>query len=127
MATTALNREPRIMAVPVFSLAMRIKHPLRLWLLGGQIMLAVIVGVAALASATGVSVLPYPLAVLDQRLPAIFRLHMLASGVGLLLLPAVLLLRHRPALHRPLGRMTALLFTAGCLAALPSAVASEAT
>ena len=53
------------------------------------------------------SPLPYNLFVVDQRLPGIFKLHMLASGAALLLIPPVIALRRNSAWHRPLGYATA--------------------
>ena len=103
----------------------RTKYLLQVCLIGGLAALAVTVGLTALRSATGILSLPHPLALLDARLPGIFRLHMLASGVALLLLPLVLLVRHQPRLHRPLGRIAAGLLCVGVLASLPTALASE--
>lgn len=97
-----------------------------MWLIGGAAALAVSVGVAALGSALGLMPLPYALAVVDERLPVVFRLHMAASGLGLVLLPAVLLARRRPGIHRPLGIVAACLFAVGLVASLPSALASTA-
>lgn len=99
---------------------------LLVWLIGGAAALAVSVGVAALGSASGLLPLPYALALVDERLPVIFRLHMAASGVGLILLPAVLLARRRPQVHRPLGIAAACALAIGLAASLPSALASAA-
>lgn len=84
-------------------------------------------GLAALGSAAGVLPLPRPLAMLDQGLPIAFRFHMLAGGLGLIGLAAVLPLRGRPAWHRPLGRLTAALLLGAAAAGLPAALFSEAT
>lgn len=88
--------------------------------------LASSVGVVALSSAIGLPPLPEPLAELELRLPGIFALHMVASGLGLILLPWILLLRHRPSLHRGLGRVGAGLLFVGAATSLPSALLSEA-
>lgn len=80
----------------------------------------------ALGSAFGVLRLPYALVVLDERLPGIFRLHMVASGLGLILLPWALLLRHGHAAHRALGRAAAALLMVGIAASLPCALMSAA-
>lgn len=90
------------------------------------IVLAASVGVVALGSAIGLPALPEPLAELQQRLPGIFTIHMVASGLGLILLPWILLLRHRPSLHRVLGRIGAALLLVGAATSLPSAFHSEA-
>lgn len=87
---------------------------------------AATVGVAALGSATGLPPLPEPLAELDHRLPGIFKAHMVAAGLGLILLPWILLLRHRPSIHRVLGRLGAALLFVGAVTSLPSALHSEA-
>ena len=71
--------------------------------------------------------LPYELFLLDQHLPIIFRIHMATSGLALLLITAALLLRHRSAWHRPIGRVAAAAVVIGGLTALPSALMSEAT
>lgn len=99
---------------------------LRVWLIVGAGALAIGVGLAALGPAFGLLPLPYRLALVDERLPVIFRLHMAASGQGLLLLPLVLAARRRPGLHRPLGIAAATAFTLGVAASLPSALASDA-
>jgi uncharacterized membrane protein len=88
--------------------------------------LAALVAIAALGSGIGVPRLPEPLAILDQRLPGIFRLHMLASGLGLMLLPWIVLLRHRRSPHRLLGRVGAVLLLIGAAASLPTALQSAA-
>ncbi|MFO1161486.1 MAG: DUF2306 domain-containing protein [Reyranellaceae bacterium] len=88
--------------------------------------LAAVIGIAALGSAIGLPALPEPLALLDERLPGIFGAHMLASGLGLILLPWILLVRHRPSLHRVLGRIAAGLLLVGAATSLPSALQSEA-
>ena len=91
------------------------------------IMLAGLVGIAALGSVIGLPSLPEPLADLAQRLPGIFTTHMVASALGLILLPWILLVRHRPSLHRVLGRLGAGLLLIGAATSLPSALQSEAT
>ena len=88
--------------------------------------LAAFVAVAALGSAMGMPPLPEELAVLDQRLPGIFRVHMTASALALMLLPLILLLRHQRSLHRVLGRIGAVLLLVGAATAVPTALQSEA-
>ena len=90
------------------------------------VVLTAVVGVAALGSASGVPALPEPLAELDRRLPVVFKVHMAAAGLGLILLPWILLLRNRPSVHRVLGRIGASLLFLGAATALPSALQSEA-
>ena len=82
-------------------------------------------GAVALLEGAGRIPLPFNLAVVDEALPLVFRLHMLASGAVLLLIPLVLAVRTRPRLHRPLGRFTGLLVIAGALTSFP--VAYEST
>lgn len=69
--------------------------------------------------------LPFNLHVVDERLPGIFKLHMLASGAALVLIPLVIATRGKRAWHRPLGRVTAALVIAGALTSFP--VAYEST
>lgn len=102
----------------------RLPYPARLCLFLGAVTLCAAVAAAALASATGRLGLPYPLYVLDQRIPGLFRLHMTADAVGLALLPWTMLLRKRRGIHRILGRLTAALLLLGSCAALPCAIAS---
>jgi hypothetical protein len=88
--------------------------------------IAFAVAVAALGSAIGIPELPEPLAVLDRRLPGVFRLHMVASGLGLLGLPWIVAVHSRPELHRRLGRIGAVVLFVGAATALPAALRSEA-
>jgi hypothetical protein len=89
------------------------------------ISLAVATGLVALTQGIGAMPLPYNLHVVDVRLPGVFRLHMLASGASLALMPLVFATRryHR-RWHRPLGRLTALFVVAGALSSFPVAYAS---
>lgn len=89
------------------------------------ISLAVPTGLVALVEGVGAMPLPFNLHVVDQRLPGIFKLHMLASGAALVLIPLVIAMRRTPAWHRPLGRVTAVLVIAGALTSFP--VAYEST
>lgn len=103
-----------------------IYHGLNLCLIGGAVLLAAAIGAAALASGCGFLPLPPPLALIDLRLPIIFRIHMMCGGVGLMLFPWVMLFRRRRTLHRFWGRLCLGLLLASALAALPAALASEA-
>lgn len=87
--------------------------------------LAVPTGLVALMQGGGALKLPFNLFVVDQRLPWIFRLHMLASGLSLLLIPLVIAVRRDRSWHRPLGRAAAVAVVVGGLTALPVAVMSE--
>ena len=60
----------------------------------------------------------------DQRLPVVFRIHMLASAIVLMLLPVVLGVRFRPQLHRRIGWTLGAFVVAGGLTALPVAIFS---
>ena len=64
---------------------------------------------------------PEALAVKLERLPLIFPLHMLAGGLALLLLPAVIAARRWPAWHRRLGRIAAVDVSIAGVTALPVA------
>jgi uncharacterized membrane protein len=99
---------------------------LLLCLIGGISLFAIVAGAAALGSAVGLPSLVEPLAIVDRRLPVIFRLHMICGGLGLILLPSIILARRWKKLHRVLGRAGLVLLLAAALAALPSAIASVA-
>ena len=64
---------------------------------------------------------------LAERMPYVFRAHMVTSAVALLLGPVVIMLRHRPRLHRMLGRVVGAFVVAGGLTALPVAIFSHST
>jgi hypothetical protein len=89
------------------------------------LVLALPTGLVAVGEGAGSLALPFNLFLVDQELPGIFKLHMLASGAALLLIPLVIALRRRRAWHRPLGRMAAAAVIAGALTSLPVAVASH--
>ena len=83
------------------------------------------VGVIALMSGLGLVRLPYEMFLLAERAPIIFRLHMAASALALLLVPAVITVRHSPHLHRTLGRLVGVFVVIGGLTALPVAIVSS--
>ena len=89
------------------------------------LLLALPTGIVAVSQGLGAIPLPYNLFVVDQRLPGIFKLHMLASGAALLLIPAVIALRRNSAWHRPLGYVTAVAVLLGALTSLPVALYSH--
>jgi hypothetical protein len=89
------------------------------------LLLAVPTGFVALSQGLGAIALPYNLFVVDQRLPGIFKLHMLASGGALLLIPLVIALRRNSGWHRPLGYVTAVAVMLGALTSLPVAFYSH--
>ena len=89
------------------------------------LLLAVPTGIIAVAEGAAMLPLPFNLHLVDLRLPGIFKLHMLASGSALLLIPLVITVRRDRAWHKPLGRITALMVLLGALTSLPVAVASH--
>lgn len=90
--------------------------------------LAVRVSLAGLVSAAGWAPLPLDLELLDERLPVIFRAHMVLAAFALLLIVAALAARRLvPRWHRPIGRAAAIAVILGGLTALPSAVMSVAS
>jgi hypothetical protein len=91
----------------------------------GVLLLAVPTGFVAVSQGLGAIPLPYNLFVVDQQLPGIFKLHMLASGAALLLIPLVVALRRHSAWHRPLGYATAVCVLLGALTSLPVALYSH--
>lgn len=62
---------------------------------------------------------------LSERVPVIFRLHMISAALALVLLPFTILARTTPHLHRPLGRTLGIFVVVGGLTALPVAVLSS--
>jgi hypothetical protein len=84
------------------------------------------VGLFAIGTAAGLLRLPYQLALVDLRLPVLFRAHMMSSGLALVLVPSAIAC-HGLSLHKVLGRSAAVLVIAGGVTALPVAMASEAT
>ena len=62
---------------------------------------------------------------LSERVPVVFRLHMISSALALVLLPFAISVRNRPHLHRPLGRALGIFVVVGGLTALPVAVLSS--
>ena len=97
---------------------------------GVFVMIAVLVvpvGVFALASGAGLVKPPYGLYLVARRLPVVFPIHMIASGLAMLLIPLVLMLRRHCGWHKALGRLAAGLVCVGGLTALPVALSSEAS
>jgi hypothetical protein len=90
-------------------------------------LLVVPVSLGAIALGLGLLPLPYPLFLVSQRLPVAFPLHMIASGLALILIPIAAFLRHRRVVHRLAGRSAAICVIIGGTTALLVAVASEAT
>jgi hypothetical protein len=89
--------------------------------------LVVPVGLVAVALGFGLIRLPYELFLVVQRLPLLFPLHMIASGVALILIPIAAFARHRHGVHRTVGRYAVVMIAVGGLTALPVALASEAS
>ena len=89
------------------------------------LLLIIPVGIIAFLSGAGLVRLPYEMFLLAERVPLLFRLHMAASALALLLLPLVIALRQTPHLHRALGRLLGIFVVIGGLTALPVAVLSS--
>jgi Predicted membrane protein (DUF2306) len=92
--------------------------------------LSLLVLPAALVAITlglGLRPLPYELFLVLQRLPLVFPLHMIASGLALILIPIAAFARPWRGLHRAAGRLAAAAVVTGGLTALPVALASEAS
>ena len=64
---------------------------------------------------------------LAERMPVIFRAHMVTAAVALLLAPVVIVLRHQSHLHRMLGRVVGVFVVAAGLTALPVAIFSHSS
>ncbi len=89
--------------------------------------LSISVSLVAAGSGLGVIALPFEMHELAQRTPYVFRAHMLSAAMALLFAPAVILLRHKPELHRPLGRLLGVFVVIGGLTALPVALVSHSS
>jgi Predicted membrane protein (DUF2306) len=92
--------------------------------------LSLLVLPAALVAITlglGLRPLPYELFLVLQRLPLVFPLHMIASGLALILIPIAAFARPWRGVHRASGRLAAAAVVTGGLTALPVALASEAS
>lgn len=63
----------------------------------------------------------------DLKLPGIFRVHMVASAIVLLMLPVVIAVRQSPNLHRKIGRVLGAFVVVGGLTALPVAIFSHSS
>jgi len=81
----------------------------------------------AIALGAGLRPLPYELFVVLQRQPLAFPLHMIASGLALILISIAAFARPWRGVHRAVGRLAAVAVIVGGLTALPVALASEAT
>ncbi len=81
----------------------------------------------AIALGLGLLPLPYQLSLVLDRLPVAFPMHMIASGLALILIPIAAVLRQRRVLHRVAGRIAAVCVAVGGTTALMVAGASEAT
>jgi len=103
----------------------RVSQTPRLAVISLVLLLAIPTGVIAVAEGAALLPLPFNLFLVDQRLPGIFKLHMLASGAALLLIPLVIFLRRDRSWHRPLGRLAVIAVVAGALTSLPVAAASH--
>ena len=93
----------------------------------GIMLLALPTAVFAILSGLQLVLLPYPLFLVLERLPILFPLHMVASGLALILIPAAFLTRRRARLHRVVGRLAAGCVVLGGGTALVVAVVSVAS
>ena len=84
------------------------------------------IGLVAISLGLRLAPLPYELFVVWQRLPIVFPLHMIASGVALILIPIAVFVRRWALAHRMAGGLAAAAVSLGALSALPVALASEA-
>jgi Predicted membrane protein (DUF2306) len=90
-------------------------------------LLALPAALVAIALGLGLLQLPYPLYLVLLRLPLLFPLHMIASGLALILIPIAAFTRHWRGIHRAAGRLAIAAVVVGGITALPVALASEAT
>jgi hypothetical protein len=97
----------------------------RLAVISLVLLLAVPTGLVAVSEGAALMPLPFNLHLVDVELPGIFRLHMLASGAALLLIPLTIAVRRDRSWHKPLGRLTAVIVVLGGLTSLPVAFYSH--
>ena len=90
-------------------------------------LLATPVALVALALGFGLLPLPYELFLVREKLPWAFPLHMVASGLALILIPIAVFLRHRRSIHRAAGRGAGACVAIGGTTALLVALASGAS
>ena len=76
-------------------------------------------------SGAGLIRLPSEMFLLVERIPFVFRAHMLSAAAALLLLPATIGFRKRRNLHRVVGRTLGAFVVLGGLTALPVAILSQ--
>jgi hypothetical protein len=81
----------------------------------------------AVALGLGLFALPYELSIVLQRLPIAFPLHMIASGLTLILIPIAAFTRHWPNVHRICGKSAATAVVVGGVTALFVALGSQAS
>ncbi len=89
--------------------------------------LSISVALVAIGSGTGALPLPYEMFLLAERMPYIFRAHMVTGAAALLLLPAVIAVRHSPQHHRMLGRLGGAFVVAAGLTSFPVAIFSDSS
>ena len=70
---------------------------------------------------------PEALYIKTELLPWTFSLHMVTGGLVLLLIPAMIALRHRPRWHRRLGRITVPVVLVAGVTAFPVALVAPVT
>ncbi len=97
----------------------------RLALIFLVLLLAVPTALVAITEGAALMPLPFNLHLVNVELPVVFRLHMLASGAALLLIPLVIAVRRDRAWHKPLGQLTAGMVLLGGLTSLPVAAFSH--
>lgn len=119
------SHSARVTAAPSHSGDLR--RGARTLALAAGVALSISVGMVAIGSGLGVIELPFQMHLVDERLPVIFRLHMVASALALLMLPAVIAARRQPHVHRTLGRLLGVFVFAGGISALPVAIFSNSS
>jgi hypothetical protein len=121
----ATNGPARMTELPYFD---RRSSPVAAVLLALTFVLLVLpAALVAIALGAGVWPLPYELFLVLQRQPLAFPLHMIASGLALILIPIAAFLRPWRAAHRTAGGLAAAAVVVGGLTALPVALVSEAS
>lgn len=91
------------------------------------VLLIIPAGLIAVGSGLGLVPLPYEMFLLAERMPLIFKIHMVTGAIVLLLAPAVVAARNDRRTHRMLGRVLGAFVVMAGLSAFPVAIISSSS
>lgn len=90
-------------------------------------LLIIPVSLIALGSGTGAVALPYEMFLLAERVPIVFKIHMVTGALTLLFAPIVIAVRRNRQTHRMLGRVLGAFVVVAGLTAIPVAIFSSSS